>query len=288
MKSLKKLRKKYSVAELIKKLDDRYGFQALVRKLTGHWFNPFATFYVNFLSFPLKQAIKLPMFVYGSPGLYHVVGNMKIVGKVHTGMIKFNLNQHLNVPHQLTNSELSNLGTIIFHGDARIGCGTRVLVQKNAVLELGESILLGDNVNISCQLHVSIGNHSRISHRCQIQESNHHFIVDLNTKSVKPCTYPISIGSNCWICNSTSINAGAVIPCHCVVASNSLITKNKDIANALPGSIIGGIPAKILSTGKYRIFNTRWESILFQWFAEHPNDIYSIPKNVSIEELINP
>lgn len=114
------------------------------------------------------------------------------------------------------------------------------------------------------------------------------FIVDLHTKSVKPCTYPISIGSNCWICNSTSINAGAVIPCHCVVASNSLITKNKDIANALPGSIIGGIPAKILSTGKYRIFNTRWESILFQWFAEHPNDIYSIPKNVSIEELINP
>ena len=42
MKSLKELRRKYTIGKLIKKIDDRYGFQALVRKFYVHWFNPFA------------------------------------------------------------------------------------------------------------------------------------------------------------------------------------------------------------------------------------------------------
>lgn len=174
MRSFQELHQKYSIGKLIKKLDDRYGFQALIRNLTGHWFNPFATLYINFFSFPFQQAIKFPMFVYGAPGLYHVVGDMRIIGNVKTGMIEFNKNQHLNPPHQLANSELSNLGTIVFHGKARIGCATRILVQKNALLELGANILIGDNVNLGCHQYISIGERARISHRCQVQESNHH------------------------------------------------------------------------------------------------------------------
>lgn len=82
MRSFQELHQKYSIGKLIKKLDDRYGFQALIRNLTGHWFNPFATLYINFFSFPFQQAIKFPMFVYGAPGLYHVVGDMRIIGNV--------------------------------------------------------------------------------------------------------------------------------------------------------------------------------------------------------------
>ena len=63
MRSFQELHQKYSIGKLIKKLDDRYGFQALIRNLTGHWFNPFATLYINFFSFPFQQAIKFPMFV---------------------------------------------------------------------------------------------------------------------------------------------------------------------------------------------------------------------------------
>lgn len=114
------------------------------------------------------------MFVYGTPGLYHVVGDMRIIGKVKTGMIEFNKANSLNAPHQLANSELSNLGTIIFHGKARIGCASRLLVQKNALLELGANVIIGDNINLGCHQYISIGEQTRITHRCQIQESNHH------------------------------------------------------------------------------------------------------------------
>lgn len=289
MKSIKTLCKKYSIAVLIKKFDDRCGLQFIIRKLTSHWFNPFATLYVNFFSFPFSQAIKLPMFVYGSPGIYHVVGNMQIIGKVYPGMIRFNQTKPLNSSHQLSNSELSNLGLIIFHGKATIGCGSRILIQKNAILELGDSVILADHINLGCHYHISIGDNTRITHRSQIQESNHHFIINTANYTISPCTRPISIGCGCWICNNSTINAGTIIPDHCIIASNSLVNGGKSIKEALPGSIIGGIPAKVISQGeKYRIFNKKWESILFQWFAEHPNEVYSVPIDTPIENLTNP
>lgn len=288
MKSFKELHKKYSIAELIKKLDDRYGFQALVRNLTGHWFNPFATLYVNLFSFPFRQAIKLPMFIYGCPGIYHVVGDMRIIGKIRPGMIDFNRTKRLNQPHQLTNSELSNLGTIIFHGKACIGCGTKLLVQKGALLELGANVLIGDHVNFCCHQHVSVGERTWITHRCQIQESNHHFIIDMPTHTVNNCTRPIFIGRNCWICNSSTIAAGAIIPDSCIIASNSLVNGGKkDIAEAPAGSIIGGIPAKVIASKEtYRIYNRKWESKLFLWFEEHKDEKFKFPDDISIEELI--
>ena len=287
MKSFKNLRKKYTIIKLVKKLDDLYGVQAIIRNFTGHWFNPFATFYINFFSFPFLQAIKFPMFIYGSPGIYHIVGDMHIIGKVRVGMIKFNQTKELNSSHQLLNSELSNLGTIIFHGKANIGCGTKILVQKNAILEIGKSVVIADYVNLGCHHHVSIGDNTRIAHRSQIQESNHHFIIDTSTYTIKPCTRAINIGRGCWICNNSTINAGSIIPDYCIVASNSLVNGGKNIENAPHGSIIGGIPAKVICQGgKYRIFNKKWESILFQWFAEHPSETYSMPENILIEDLI--
>lgn len=288
MKSFKELHKKYSMAKLIKKCDDRYGFQALVRILTGHWFNPFSTLYVNMFSFPFKQAIKMPIFVYGNPGIYYVVGNMKIEGDVKTGMISINKTMRLNPPNQLVNSELCNLGTIVFHGKARIGCGSKLLVQKGALLELGEDVLIGDNVNFGCHQHIFIGNKVRISHRCQIQESNHHFLADMGNRIIRPCTRPISIGNNCWICNSSTLTAGSVIPDFCIVASNSLISGNKkEITNAPSGSIIGGIPAKVISSKNiYRIYNLEWEGKLFLWFENHKNEMFELPEDLVIDEMI--
>lgn len=288
MRSFKELHNKYSILKLIKKFDDRYGFQAIVRMLYSHWFNPFATIYVNFFSFPFFQAIKFPILIYGNPKLYSLVGNMKVLGNIKTGMIIFNKTVPLNPSFEAVNSEMINLGTIIFHGGARIGCGSKILVQKNAILELGDNAVIGDQVNIGCHYKVTLGDNCRIAHRSQIQESNHHFIFDKNTRSVNTCTKPISIGSSCWICNSCTITSGVSIPNHCIVASNSLVNAKREIANAPSGCIIGGIPAKILSTeGKYRIFNRDLEGKLFLWFAEHPSAIYNVPENIKLEELIN-
>ena len=166
------------------------------------------------------------------------------------------------------------MGTIIFHGKVSIGCGTKLLVQKGALLELGANIFIGDSVNLGCHRHVSVGDLSRIAHRCQIQESNHHFLANMTARTVGPCTRPISIGRNCWICNSTTLTAGAVVPDFCIVASNSLVNGGKkDIAEAPAGSIIGGIPAKVVASKEtYRIFNHKLESKLFLWFEEHKDE----------------
>lgn len=85
MNRLSDLYKRYSILKLLKKVDDRYGVQAFVRVMNSHWFNPLATIYVNLLSFPFRKAVKLPIFIYGSPKIYTLVGDMDIIGSVSIG-----------------------------------------------------------------------------------------------------------------------------------------------------------------------------------------------------------
>ena len=67
-----------------------------------------------------------------------------------------------------------------------------------------------------------------------------------------------------------------------------LLNGGKNTANAPAGSIIGGIPAKVLSSNEnYRIFNPKWEGRLFQWFAQNKNDQYILPQDISVEELVH-
>ena len=180
------------------------------------------------------------------------------------------------------------MGSIIFHGQCSIGCGNRILVQKDATLEIGENVIIADNVNIGCHQSVSIGELSRIAHRCQILESNHHFILKMKDFTVSPATHPIKIGKGCWICNSTTITGGVIIPNLCIVASNSLVNSSlgDDGFRAEPGSIIGGVPAKLLASKvAFRVFNHELEGFLFQWFAKHKDEKYIFPENITIEEV---
>lgn len=288
MNRLSDLYKRYSILKLLKKVDDRYGVQAFVRVMNSHWFNPFATIYVNLLSFPFRKAVKLPIFIYGSPKIYTLVGDMDIIGSVSIGMISFNKTKKLMSGFQNFDSELSNVGSIIFHGPCSIGCGNRILVQKNATLEIGEKVIIADNVNIGCHQSISIGKQSRIAHRCQILESNHHFMLKVKDFTISPATHPIKIGKGCWICNSTTITGGVTIPDLCIVASNSLV--NSSLGNegfkADPGSIIGGIPARLIASKvAFRVFNHELEGFLFQWFAKHKDEKYILPEGMTIEEV---
>ena len=83
-------------------------------------------------------------------------------------------------------------------------------------------------------------------------DTDRHEIRDVNTGTVYPSHKPIVIGDNVWIGNNVSINKGTVIPDNTIVSSHSLC--NKNYSYIPPFSVIGGIPAKVLSTGKQRVW----------------------------------
>lgn len=275
--------KKYGWSELWNIIDSHYGLGRLEYFLSSNWFNPFATFWINIRSFPFSKALLFPIAVYGMPKLVCLSGKMDIIGKVSFGMIAFNETRH-GAPNNMSGkSEIYNKGSIVFHGKGYIGTGTKIMVAQHAKLEIGANFKIADMSNIGCFSYISIGSQSRITHRCQILDSNYHFVANFPKSTVPRPTHPIRIGKGCWICNSTTVSGGAILPDYTIVASNSLV--GKDFSNIPMGSMIGGIPAKLLATGFRRVENTEIIQRIGYFFKSHPEEIYfRIPENDTPDE----
>lgn len=252
----------------------------VIRTLWAHWFNPLYTLYFNLVFFPFRQAIRLPVFVYGWPRLYSQFGVMLIEGKCKMGMVKFNVTIPGGPQNALGNTELSVWGKIIFCGTTKIGAGNKIVVGENALLKLGKDTLVTSMVNIVCYKEIDVGNHSWIVHRCQVMDSNMHYIADFINYKVYPLATPIKIGEYCWICNSTSITGGAIIPDKVIVASNSFV--NKDFSTVPPMSLLGGIPAKLIKTGLRKIDNKKFHLEIKTWYASSENEgMFEIKQDIS-------
>lgn len=244
-----------------------------------NWFNPFCTVYLNFRCFPIKQAILFPIYVYGRPRLFSLYGTMECIGKCYSGMVRFN-QTNVGAPNlSCTNTEIDHWGKIIFHGKCQIYTANKINTGINGIIELGDCTKIMSFCNITAYSKISIGEQSRIVHRCQVLDTNFHLIADFNNNRVKRVAHPIFIGDYCWICNSTTVTGGAIIPNKTIVASNSLV--GKDYSNIPEESMIGGVPAKHIATGFRRVENRRLEADIYRYFRENPNaEFYPLQEGV--------
>lgn len=276
-----------SLGEIAKFILKQYGLAYWEATFFVHWFNPFATLYINFRCFPLRQAIHLPLWMYGHPSIYGLSGKMLIEGcKVRTGLVRFNITTPGAPSFMSAQSEIGVRGSIVFHGKCNIGCGTKIYVGDNGVLSIGGDTKITDFVNVGCFHGIYIGERTKIAHRCQLLDSNYHYLANMQKRIVLPWEKEIRIGMGVWVCNSTTITGGAVIPNYCVVASNSLV--GKDFSDASDGTLIGGIPAKVLPAKSVRINNISWEQKINEWYSEHDaSEPFVLPENVTMEELNN-
>lgn len=247
-----------------------------------NWLNPIATLYLNFRCFPIKQAVHLPIFVYGMPRFYNLSGRMKIEGEISMGVVRFNQVKTEAPSNSCSKAEICNYGLIIFRGKGYIGTGCKIVVGHNKILDIGENFRITDFCNIGCYAGISIGAQSWIVHRCQILDSNYHYVADFEKGIVPRYSKPIHIGRGCWICNTTTITGGTVLPDFTIVASNSLV--GKDYSDIPESSMIGGIPAKFIRTGFRRIDNSQIERKIDLFYKENPESVFEIPEDDTPEE----
>lgn len=184
-----------------------------------------------------------------------------------TGMVRFNRTMSGAPSNMGVQSEIRHLGKIIFYGRGLIGTGNKIRTNIGAILSFGDNFKVTDMCNISCDTEISIGKGSWVVHRCQILDTNFHFVADFGRGVLKPQAWPIRIGDYCWICNSSTVTAGAVVPDHCIVASNSLV--NRDCSECPPGALLGGVPARLLGCGFCRILNPEVEWDIFRFYKQH-------------------
>lgn len=275
MRGLGEIFKTYTAKELIQVIDRKFGLGSIERFFASNWFNPFYTLYLNLRSFPLSQAVRFPIFVYGFPHFYCLSGRMFIDGKVVAGMIKFNRTIPGAPSNMAVSSEINNQGVIIFKGKGLIGTGNKIFVAFKGRLEIGENFKITDWCNIGCFTFIKIGTQSRITHRCQLLDSNYHYVADFEKGVVPYHSHSIRIGNGCWICNSSTISGGSILPDFTIVASNSLVNKDYSILPA--DSMIGGIPAKLIRTGLRKIENSVIEKRIMNYYRLHLDGIYEIP-----------
>lgn len=233
-----------------------YWIRKLQHRYTG--LNYVKTFFVNFKMLPFKQAIKFPIFLYGKIVFRGLSGKIVFESPIKRGMIVIGKNTD---GFSANNRSLIGLnGTIIFKGAFMASNGVTIQVSHEALLEVGDIVSLGASAKIRCMYWISIGCGTGIVEECQIFDTNFHCTKDINTSKVSnPCD-KISIGEFCWIGNRTTIMKGTSLADDTIVASNSLI--NKDYKNKYNEKypILGGIPARLIGSGKVRIYDIQEES----------------------------
>lgn len=228
--------------------------------------NIIKTITFNFKLLPLKDAIKMPIFLYGKVCLRNLDGSVEIRGRKYPGMIKIGANDWYVATHVPQCIWTVN-GKIIFNGPVRFLQGSYVLVSHNATLEIGsKGAIIGADLKIMCFDHIKLGDNVRIPWNIQIIDTSFHYLENTDpTKDIKKLTAPIIIGDRVWIGNNTTISKGTVLPDDTIVASNSLV--NKDFSSLNPYSFIAGSPAKFKAEGIRRVWDNAQQKQLDKQFG---------------------
>lgn len=254
------------------------------RLLAVRWLNPVATLWLNLRCLPFSQAVRFPIWVYGRPKFIDLTGRIRFEGPVRSGLVKFNSSHTAAPSYQGCQSELAILGDVVFHGYGQIDTGVKIYVGRGAKLDLGRGFKICDMVNIGCHMSVEVGEMSWIVHRCQVMDTNYHFVADMNRSVIPSVKKPVRIGRNCWICNSSSIMGGADIPDFTIVGSNSLVSK--DMRDIPPYSLIAGTPARFIASGFRKVEDLKMTLDLYRHYAEG-GELYTFGESIDEKVFLN-
>ena len=197
---------------------------------------------------PFRQAIKLPFDFYYKVRFESLAGKIRLnVPTIRRGMIKIGAQGSDMFSHSPVVIDLR--GVLVLEGRISIGTGTLIRIENKGKLEMEDNVVIGARSILFCENSIIIKRGSITSWDCQIMDTDTHSIVDIKNNKILDRSGPVTIGERCWLGNKVMINKGTTIPNDTIVASNSLC--NKDYKKLIPPfSIIGGIPAKILSENK--------------------------------------
>lgn len=230
--------------------------------------NLIKTVYFNFKMLPFSQARHLPILLFGKINFLNLTGKITIEAPVRLGMIKIGYRWFDLWPSCFAPTQIQIQGLLTFESYCVISGGCMINVTgKNASIYLGNGVLIGSGTVVKSLDKIHVGRYTRITGGDTIVfNSNMHYVVDLETGTVKNDKGPIYIGERCWINGRCVINKGAVIPNGCVVARNSFAAK--DYSEFGENLFLVGSPAKPTSKHCTRIFDAQEQGRLYKFFME--------------------
>ena len=229
--------------------------------------NIMATIYLNLRTLPFKQALKLPLFVYGKVTFASLRGRIIFdCPHVKRGMVKMGRHQDDYILHSKRQLlRLDKDGSIVVKGYCSIASDFLFKITTGTLV-LGDRVWIGQGVCIDCNERIEIGDCTSITYSTVLSDSNHHFVIDAN-KVVRRMSKPIALGKYNWIGNNSIIDKGSVTTDYSIVTHGSLLNKNYRILSGTEDSLLlAGTPAKIMKKGLRRIFESTNEKELKEYF----------------------
>ncbi|WP_313176176.1 DapH/DapD/GlmU-related protein [Streptococcus parasuis] len=133
--------------------------------------------------------------------------------------------------------------------------------HESKILSFGDNVVVGDNVRISYIEKIRIGNNVLIGSRVLIIDNAHgkYDGQDADTPYTPPNirtlqSEPIEVGDNVWIGEGAVIQKGVSIGSGCVIAANTVVTK--DVPK---NSIVAGLPGRIIK--QFKESSGIWENV---------------------------
>ena len=196
--------------------------------------NPWKTVYFNFHYFPLKTAIRMPVFIYWRSELYKMHGRIVIDAPIKTGMVKFGSHEVGTQDLLYSRTMWEVMGTLVIKGKASIGRGSKISVGENAIMTLGDDFMITGNSELICQKEITFGNQCLLSWDILLMDTDFHYVLNEENKIINE-PKPIIIGNHVWIGCRNTILKGVTIGDNNIISANSTITRSFKDNNCVIG-----------------------------------------------------
>lgn len=207
------------------------------------------TLFFNFRYLPIRQAIKLPIWLASNVRVRHLAqGSIILKGEVSPCLIRIGFHEADGVDtysaHTILDIEAG--GKLIFNGDAHIGQGAIFKIYATGVITFGDNFAISGTTSIIASKSITFGDDVQLSWNSLIMDSDAHKIFDSSGNWINQ-SKEINIGNKVWIAANTTILKGVNIADNVIIAANSMV--NKSFAES--GIIIGGQPARPIKKFAY-------------------------------------
>ena len=140
---------------------------------------------------------------------------------------------------------------------ARLMCFEYISGEKlSPQLIIGDNVMIGRNVTVSCCNRVEIGTDTLITGYCFIGDSEHGMDpeTDQRYEAQRMIKKETKIGRNCFLGEKAIILPGVEIGDNCIIGAGSVVTKSFE-----NDCMIAGNPARIIK--KYNYKSHEWERV---------------------------
>ena len=190
---------------------------------------------------PFRQAIHIPVLIHPSVRIEKLYrGTINFVGEIKSSMLVLGFPGTVGQSNCKTVLAIEHGGRMIVSENVQIARGTRVLISKKGIMQIGSHFWCNGDCFFNCTTNITIGDNNMYGWGISFNTTDGHHVYD--NGAMKPMEGNITIGNHIWIASHSIIGKNTFIADDCVVAQNSLVGKRFEQSKCL----IGGMPAKVI------------------------------------------